>query len=230
MLTLEALNIRQDGFLLRANATLPTGSVTAVLGPSGGGKSTLLNVIAGYLSPYSGRILWNGQDITDLAPSRRPVAMLFQDNNLFPHLTVAQNIGLGLRPDLRLTSQDKASVSQALTRVGLADLEGRKPGTLSGGQQGRVALARVLVQRRPLILLDEPFAALGPALKTEMLDLVAVLVAETGATLLMVSHDPADARRIAPLTMVVADGMAMAPQPTSALLDKPPPALAAYLG
>jgi ABC-type sulfate/molybdate transport systems ATPase subunit len=93
-----------------------------------------------------------------------------------------------------------------------------------------VALARVMVQRRPLILLDEPFAALGPALKSEMLDLVAGLAAETGATLLMVSHDPTDARRIAPLTVLVSEGQASAPQATGPLLDNPPPALADYLG
>jgi len=230
MLTLEQLDIRQDTFELRADFALATGAIAAVIGPSGAGKSTLLNVIAGFFAPVDGRVLWMGQDITALPPAQRPLAMLFQDNNLFPHLTVAQNVGLGIRPDLRLSSQDQTRVAQALTRVGLSGLEGRKPSALSGGQQGRVALARVLVQRCPLILLDEPFAALGPALKNEMLDLVAALAAETGATLLMVSHDPADARRIAPLVIIVADGVALPPQPTLPLLDNPPPALAAYLG
>ncbi len=230
MLTLEQLDIRQDTFELRADFALATGAIAAVIGPSGAGKSTLLNVIAGFFAPVDGRVLWMGQDITALPPAQRPLAMLFQDNNLFPHLTVAQNVGLGIRPDLRLSRQDQARIAQALTRVGLSGLEGRKPSALSGGQQGRVALARVLVQRCPLILLDEPFAALGPALKNEMLDLVAALAAETGATLLMVSHDPADARRIAPLVIIVADGVALPPQPTLPLLDNPPPALAAYLG
>jgi thiamine transport system ATP-binding protein len=230
MLTLEQLDIRQDTFELRADFALATGAIAAVIGPSGAGKSTLLNVIAGFFAPVDGRVLWMGQDITALPPAQRPLAMLFQDNNLFPHLTVAQNVGLGIRPDLRLSRQDQTRVAQALTRVGLSGLEGRKPSALSGGQQGRVALARVLVQRCPLILLDEPFAALGPALKNEMLDLVAALAAETGATLLMVSHDPADARRIAPLVIIVADGVALPPQPTLPLLDNPPPALAAYLG
>jgi thiamine transport system ATP-binding protein len=230
MLTLDQLEIRQEGFELRADFALATGAVSAVIGPSGAGKSTLLNVIAGFFAPVDGRVLWMGQDITALPPAQRPLAILFQDNNLFPHLTVAQNVGLGIRPDLRLNSQDQARVAQALTRVGLSGLEGRKPSALSGGQQGRVALARVLVQRCPLILLDEPFAALGPALKNEMLDLVAALAAETGATLLMVSHDPADARRIAPLVILVADGVALPPQSTLPLLDNPPPALAAYLG
>lgn len=230
MLTLENIVLQQADFRLTACFDVPSGSITAVLGPSGGGKSTLLNLIAGYLTPSSGHILWDGADITALPPAQRPVAMLFQDYNLFPHLSVAQNVGLGIRPDLRLTSQDKANLSTALQRVGLSGFEARKPGSLSGGQQGRVALARILVQRRPLILLDEPFAALGPALKAEMLDLVAKLAAETGATLLMVSHDPADARRIAPLTLLVADVKVHQPQPTQALLDNPPPALADYLG
>lgn len=230
MLTLDGVLIQQDAFVLRADFVLETGTVAAVIGPSGAGKSTLLNVISGFFAPVQGRVLWKGQDITELRPAKRPVAVLFQDNNLFPHLTVAQNVGLGIRPDLRLTSEDHRHVGQALARVGLKGLDGRKPATLSGGQQGRVALARILVQRRPMILLDEPFAALGPALKVEMLDLVAELAAELGATLLMVSHDPQDARRIAPHVILVADGIAMPPQPTEALLNDPPPALAAYLG
>jgi thiamine transport system ATP-binding protein len=230
MLTLESLVIRQDTFVLRADLSLQAGTVAAVIGPSGAGKSTLLNVIAGFFAPVKGRVLWQGQDITTLPPAKRPISMLFQDNNLFPHLTAAQNVGLGIRPDLRLSQGDEQRVSDALRRVGLDGYGARKPGALSGGQQGRVALARVLVQRRPLILLDEPFAALGPALKAEMLDLVADLARETGATLLMVSHDPFDARRIAPLTILVAEGTALPPQPTDALLDNPPPSLAAYLG
>jgi thiamine transport system ATP-binding protein len=230
MLRLEALDIRQDAFRLQADFAVPAGSIVAVIGPSGAGKSTLLNVIAGFFPPVAGRIVWEQRDITGLPPAKRPVAMLFQDNNLFPHLTVAQNIGLGIRPDLRLTAEGHTRVAEALKRVGLEGMDGRKPATLSGGQQGRVALARVMVQRRPLILLDEPFAALGPALKSEMLDLVAGLAAETGATLLMVSHDPTDARRIAPLTVLVSEGQASAPQATGPLLDNPPPALADYLG
>ena len=118
----------------------------------------------------------------------------------------------------------------AIERVGLGGLDARKPAQLSGGQQVRVALARVLVQRQPLVLLDEPFAALGPALKAEMLDLVRDLMDETGATLLMVSHDPADARRIAPRTVLVADGRASPPRDTETLLSDPPEPLRRYLG
>ena len=164
------------------------------------------------------------------APGERPVSMLFQDNNLFPHLTAAQNVGLGLRPDLKLWPEQIDRVAEALESVGLAGLGDRKPAALSGGQQSRVALARVLVSDRDVVLLDEPFAALGPALKDEMLDLVKAKLGALAKTVVMVTHDPADARRVAAQTVLVAEGMAYAPQPTAQLLDNPPPVLAAYLG
>jgi thiamine transport system ATP-binding protein len=143
---------------------------------------------------------------------------------------VTQNIGLGIRPDLKLSEEERDRVATALERVGLAGHATKRPGALSGGQQSRAALARVLVQARPLVLLDEPFAALGPALRNEMLDLVQDLVRETGASLLMVTHAPEDVRRIAEEVIFVAEGRAEPPQPAAALLDNPPPALRAYLG
>lgn len=230
MLELDRLVITQDDFRLTADLTVPTGARIAVVGPSGAGKSTLLSVISGFFPAESGRIRWQGQDITETAPGARPLSILFQDQNLFPHLTVAQNVGLGLRPDLRLTAEERARVAGALARTGLQGLEDRRPGTLSGGQQSRVALARVLLRARPLMLLDEPFAALGPALKDEMLDLVAEIAGETGATVLMVSHDPDDALSFAGQTILVAGGVAHAPRPTAALFADPPADLAAYLG
>ncbi|TXI06328.1 MAG: ATP-binding cassette domain-containing protein [Pseudorhodobacter sp.] len=229
MLQLEGLEIWQEGFRLRADWSVPAGAKVAVIGPSGAGKSTLLMTLAGFVA-HAGRILWQGQDIGPLAPGDRPLSILFQDQNLFPHLTVAQNLGLGLSPRLRLSPADHDRITATLERVGLGGMGGRKPGQLSGGQIGRAALARALLRARPVLLLDEPFAALGPALKVEMLDLVTETAAETGATVLMVTHDPADARRFADLTVLVAEGVAYAPQPTEALFAAPPPALAAYLG
>ena len=230
MLTLEGLRIALPGFTLTANLTVPEGARVAVIGPSGAGKSTLLAAIAGFQPLAAGRILWAGRDLAPLAPGQRPISILFQDNNLFPHLTAEQNVGLGLRPDLRVSGAERDRVATALGRVGLAGFAARKPGALSGGQQSRVALARVLLRARPLLLLDEPFSALGPALKAEMLALVREIATESGATLLMVTHDPRDAERIAEQTILVAEGRAAPPRPTAALLADPPQALRDYLG
>lgn len=230
MLTLESLSLTQGDFTLTADLSVEAGARVAIVGPSGGGKTTFLSMIGGFLQPDRGRILWQGQDISRLSPGDRPISMLFQDNNLFPHLTAAQNVGLGLKPSLKLSSEEGERVDDALARVGLAGLGGRKPAQLSGGQQGRVALARVLLRAKPLVLLDEPFAALGPALKVEMLDLVKELVESTGATLLMITHDPRDAERIAQQTILVNDGAVSAPVDTATLLRDPPDALRDYLG
>ena len=229
-LQLEALTIRQGDWTLTADLTVPRGATVALMGPSGAGKSTLLSAIAGFLAPDAGRILWDGQDLAPLPPGDRPLSILFQDQNLVPHLTARQNVALGLRPSLRLTGDEAAHVAQALARSGLQGMEDRRPAQLSGGQQGRVALARMLLRARPLVLLDEPFAALGPALKAEMLDLVAQLARDTGATVLMVTHDPADAARIASHVIVVDEGHAAPPVPTGPLLADPPPGLRRYLG
>ncbi|NYI27345.1 ATP-binding cassette domain-containing protein [Sulfitobacter geojensis] len=230
MLRLEGLEIRQGTFRMGADMALDQGRKYAVIGPSGAGKSTLLGALCGFVPLAQGRLFWQDDEITDADPGERPMTMLFQDNNLFPHLSVKQNVGLGIRPDLRLSAQDKTRVAQALARVGLSDQAGKKPGALSGGQQSRAALARVLVQARPWVLLDEPFAALGPALRNEMLDLVQDLVTETGAGLVMVTHAPEDVRRIADEVVFVGSGRAEAPQPAAELMDNPPPALRAYLG
>src|SRR5690606_13784007 len=128
-----------------------------------------------------------------LAPARRPVSMVFQENNLFAHLSVEANVGLGRSPALKLAADDRRQVSEALARTGLSGKEKRLPAELSGGERQRVALSRALVRERPVLLLDEPFASLGPALRREMLDLVRDLQAERGMTILMVSHHPDDA-------------------------------------
>ncbi|MBF5078964.1 ATP-binding cassette domain-containing protein [Paracoccus sp. NBH48] len=226
-LEFQDILLRQDDFTLTADLTVPRGR-HAVIGASGSGKSTLLALVAGFLTPTRGRLLWDGADITALPPGKRPLSILFQNNNLFPHLSVKQNVGMGLRPDLRLDRVQKARVLEVLDHVGLTGTGNRRPDSLSGGQQSRVALARVLLRARPLLLLDEPFAALGPALKAEMLALLAQVAADT--TVLMVTHDPEDARAFAPDTLLVEEGRVHPPRPTGPLLDDPPPGLRAYLG
>jgi thiamine transport system ATP-binding protein len=228
MLRLDGVRLGQGNFAVTADWAVPAGAKVALIGPSGAGKSTLLLGVAGFIPVAQGRLSWEGRDLGPLAPPLRPVSILFQDQNLFPHLTIAQNLGLALSPDLRLTAAHWAQVDGVLDRLGLNGLGARRPGALSGGQMARAALGRVLLQARPVVLLDEPFAALGPGLKADLLALVAEVAAE--ATVLLVTHDPRDARHFADLSVLVADGVAAAPVATAALFADPPAALRSYLG
>lgn len=230
MLTLENVVARQGTFTLRADLSVPQGARVAIIGASGSGKSTLLNVISGFSPVQSGTLSIAQQDITSRAPGDRPLSIVFQDSNLFPHLTAEQNVGLGIRPSLRLSAAESDQVAAALADVGLDGYGARKPANLSGGQQSRLALARVLLRKRPVLLLDEPFAALGPALKTDMLTLVEQIAEREQLTVLMVTHDPSDARALAQHSIFVDDGMVHPPVETEALLADPPAALRDYLG
>lgn len=216
---------------MRFDLQVAAGECVALLGPSGAGKSTLLNLIAGFEQPHAGQIWLAGQELTRLAAGQRPVTTVFQEHNLFPHLSVFANVGLGVHPGLRLNAVQQALVHTALARVGLADLAQRLPGELSGGQRQRAALARVLVRRQPLLLLDEPFAALGPALRMEMLALVNELRHEQQLTVLLVSHQPDDALAIAERCAFIADGQISAVGITGELLGaQAPEVVQAYLG
>lgn len=229
MLTLDDLRLTQDGFTLALSGEVAAGARLALLGPSGSGKSTLLSVIAGFAWPDAGRILWEGRDITRAAVADRPVSILFQDGNLFPHLCVFDNVALGLRPDLRLSEAQRKQVGESLEQVGLAGYGARRPGALSGGQQARVALARMLLRDRPLALLDEPFAALDPGLKAEMLTLVRDLCAARRLTLVMACHDLRDAERLCDRLWLLEDGRKVLDLPTADLRDDPPEILAPWL-
>ena len=227
MLTLERIVFRRDDFVLHADGSVEGSGVVAVIGPSGGGKSTLMSLIAGFGLPDEGRVCWNGTDMTELAPGQRPVAVLFQDNNLFPHLDAATNVALGASPRARPLPDARARAAEALSAVGLDGMGARMPGELSGGQQSRVALARALLTDRPVVLMDEAFSALGPALRLEMLTLVKSLLADK--TVLMVTHDPEDARRVARQTMFMEDGQLGPAEDTDDLFANPHDALARYL-
>ncbi len=206
MLTLTDVTWLYQHLPMRFTLSARQGEMIAVLGPSGAGKSTLLNLVAGFLQPANGRITIEGQDHTHTPPAARPVSMLFQENNLFTHLTVRQNIGLGMHPGLRLNAGQQQKLSDIAAQMGIGDLLARLPGELSGGQRQRVALARCLVREQPILLLDEPFSALDPALRQEMLLLVKEVCERQGLTMLMVSHSVEDAIRIAPRSVVIADG------------------------
>lgn len=206
MLSVEAVSIAYPEFSARYDAAVPRGALCAVIGPSGGGKTTLFNALAGFEAIASGRMLFDGTDFTALSPAQRPTAMLFQDHNLFPHLTALQNVALGIDPGLKLTPEQWQLAEHALEQTGLAGLGGRLPEALSGGQRQRVALARALVRHKPVLLLDEPFGALDPGLRREMIGLVDALRHERGLTVLMSLHTPEDALEIADQMLFVADG------------------------
>ena len=206
MLTLTDVTWLYQHLPMRFTLSVRQGELIAVLGPSGAGKSTLLNLVAGFLQPANGRITIEGQDHTHTPPAARPVSMLFQENNLFTHLTVRQNIGLGMHPGLRLNAGQQQKLGDIATQMGIGDLLDRLPGELSGGQRQRVALARCLVREQPILLLDEPFSALDPALRQEMLLLVKEVCERQNLTMLMVSHSVEDAVKIAPRSVVIADG------------------------
>ena len=147
---------------MRFTLSVRQGEIIAVLGPSGAGKSTLLNLVAGCLQPASGSIIIENRDHTHTPPAKRPVSMLFQENNLFTHLTVRQNIALGMHPGLKLNVPQRQKLEVIAAQMGIAEFLDRLPGELSGGQRQRVALARCLVREQPILLLDEPTDGLDP--------------------------------------------------------------------
>jgi thiamine transport system ATP-binding protein len=206
MLTLNNLTYLYQHLPMRFSFDAHAGERLAILGPSGAGKSTLLSLIGGFLAVDQGQLIMNGEDHTHSVPSARPVSMLFQENNLFPHLTVQQNMGLGLHPGLKLTREQQQQVTNIAEQTGLQEMLTRLPGQLSGGQRQRVALARCLLRNQPILLLDEPFSALDPALRSEMLQLVRSVCETRNITLLMVSHSLEDAQQIAPRSLVIVDG------------------------
>ena len=199
-----ALRLGDKDFLF--DGQIAGAKVSAVTGRSGSGKTTLLNLIAGFEKPDSGEILIAGERMNGLHISRRPVTVVFQENNLFAHLDIFTNVGLGLDPALKLDDVGREKVREALKRVGLAGYDKRKPATLSGGERQRAAFARALVRDRPVLLLDEPFAALDPDMRGEMGRLLLELHRESGNTVVIVSHEPDEVEAIADHRLVVEDG------------------------
>lgn len=231
MLRAEQLLLKySDSFSLSANWAIGQGDLVAIIGPSGAGKSSLLSAIAGFIPLTTGRIMWHDHDIATLPPAKRPLSILFQEHNLFPHLNIKKNIALGISPDLRLSRQDDSAINEVLKKTEITGLEMRLPHQISGGQMARCALARALLRKKPLLLLDEPFASLGPALRHEMLNLVKNTAQESGTSVLMVSHNPDDAKNFSSSVILVQDGIALPPQPTAELFANPPQALQEYWG
>lgn len=175
---------------------LEPGQCIAIQGPSGSGKSTLMNLLAGFLSPGSGDILWAGTSLLDAKPWERPMTSVFQENNLFEHLDVATNIGLGIHPGMKLSPVQRQAVEDGLKQVGLAGLGKRLPSELSGGQRQRVALLRAMLRNQPLLLLDEPLTGLDSdtrsLLRSMLLD-----YKSHGTAIVLASHDDEDRQLLA---------------------------------
>jgi thiamine transport system ATP-binding protein len=206
MLSLSDVSVSYDGkpAVRDASLELPDGQVLAVLGPSGCGKSTLLRAVAGLEPLVSGTVAWDGSDLERVPTHKRGFALMFQDGQLFNHLTVARNIGYALR--LRRSSGIAARVEELLVLVGLEGYADRLPATLSGGERQRVALARCLAVRPRLLLLDEPLSALDAGLRHRLATDVRAILTQEGITALMVTHDHEEAFTVADRLAVMRAG------------------------
>ncbi len=223
-LEMESVSHRYGGdapALENLSLAVESGELVALLGPSGCGKTTALKVVAGLLRPTSGDVRVGGRSVVGTPPERREAAMVFQKPLLFPHMSVARNVGFGLK--MRGASKEEADgkVLEALRRVRMEDFADRAPEELSGGQQQRVALARALVTEPQLLLLDEPFSALDANLREEMRDLVLRLQREGGHTTVFVTHDQEEAVVLADRIALVFDGRLQMYDEPEAFYDRP---------
>ena len=185
---------------------VPAGAYAVLLGPSGSGKTTLLGALGGFVEPSAGRVLVDGRDVTDLPPARRPTATVFQDYALFPHLSVAGNVGFGLAVRGRPRAERRAAVAAALATVGLEGFGARRVHELSGGQRQRVALARALAVGPAVLLLDEPLGALDVALRRQVQGELKAVQRRVGTTFVHVTHDQEEAMALADLLVVMNAG------------------------
>jgi ABC-type Fe3+/spermidine/putrescine transport system ATPase subunit len=222
-LRLENLSYRyprvKESALSGLSLEVKPGELVAFLGPSGCGKTTALRLLSGLLRPTSGEVLVNGSSVLGAPPERRGVAMVFQKALLFPHMSVAANVGFGLR--MRGIGQIEDRVNDALRQVRMEDFAGRRPDELSGGQQQRVALARALVTRPQLLLLDEPLSALDANLREEMRGLIKEVQREGGYTTVFVTHDQEEAVVLADRIALLFDGVLQMYDRPRAFYDRP---------
>ncbi len=201
--------------------TINRGELFFLLGPSGCGKTTLLRMIAGFIEPTRGRIMFGEEDVTPLPPNRRNTGMVFQSYALWPHMTVADNVAYGLKIRKIVGTERSDRIAAALKAVRMLDYAKRKPNQLSGGQQQRVALARALVIEPTVLLLDEPLSNLDAKLRLEMRTEIRRLCTETGITTVYVTHDQKEALSMADRVAVLDAGRVMQVGPPRSLYDRP---------
>lgn len=193
----------------RVSLTIPPGELFFLLGPSGCGKTTLLRMIAGFIEPTDGQILFNGRDVTYTAPNDRNTGMVFQSYALWPHMSVAQNVAFGLEVRRTDAATRQRLVAEALAAVRMEDFASRRPNQLSGGQQQRVALARALVIRPDVLLLDEPLSNLDAKLRIELRTEIRRVCKQSGITTIYVTHDQKEALSMADRIAIMEKGRAV---------------------
>ena len=197
------------------------GNILGIVGPSGSGKSTFLALLAGLIEPNSGEIIYNNQNITKKNINERPFKIIFQNNNLFNHLTVQQNIGIGIKTNLKFAKKEIDKIQQQAELFGIKTLVDKYPPQLSGGEIQRTALARIMLQSQPILLLDEPFTGLDPTLRQELYDKLLKLKEINKMTLLLVTHYPEDCLKIADKVALISDGIIKEDKSTKDFFSKP---------
>ena len=206
MINLDSLSIELDNFKTDFTVQINRHKWVGIIGKSGAGKSTLLNLIAGFIYPDSGSLLIDNIEMKKYPPSRRPVSSLFQENNLFPHLSVYQNIALAIRPNLKLSDIEIKKISEIIEYLNLGSKTHSSIGKLSGGERQRVALGRIMSSDKKILLLDEPFSQLDPNLRVEMLELIKQIRKDKNITILMSIHTPAEAIDFVSNFLLIKDG------------------------
>ena len=221
-LVLEGVSLHLGTFSLQdITFTVADGSITFLVGPSGAGKTVLLEVIAGLHPGASGSIRYDGRDISRSPPERRKIGFVYQDFALFPHMSVARNVEFGLRMSGMPRAERERVALRALTQLHIAHLAERSPATLSGGEQQRVAIARALVLKPGIILLDEPFTALDPRTREDCIREIRDLNRNLGMTILLVSHSLEEARELAGEIVVIEAGKILQNGPLSDVFSHP---------
>ena len=206
MLELKNVKKSYDGTVVLKNISLDIGEgeIVSILGPSGCGKTTLLNLILGIVDADGGRIIFNGEDLTDVPMEKRGFNIVFQDYALFPNLNVYQNITYGLRNKPEISSKEE--VEELIRLLGLEEHLNKRIGQLSGGQKQRVALARTMVMKPKILLLDEPLSALDGVIKESIKDRIRTIAKEYNLTTIIVTHDPEEALTLSDRVMIINDG------------------------
>ena len=206
MLELKNVKKSYDGTVVLKNISLDIGEgeIVSILGPSGCGKTTLLNLILGIVDADGGRIIFNGEDLTDVPMEKRGFNIVFQDYALFPNLNVYQNITYGLRNKPEISSREE--VEELIRLLGLEEHLTKRIGQLSGGQKQRVALARTMVMKPRILLLDEPLSALDGVIKESIKDRIRTIAKEYNLTTIIVTHDPEEALTLSDRVMIINDG------------------------